>query len=369
MLLCQLAAALMHAGRFADAEQEVEYATRLCQEKLPATSPVAAACLHLKALAALNHARRFAKAEEIARQSRELWKKADGDNAARRAATANNLGVLCLLRGDYAGAEELLNGVRNTWSDSLGEADARRRRLEQPGDAPRRARTRGPGPAGGRDGHQDFPGGAAERSTAAGLAPGIELGGGRRGRAGAGSKCRCPRRCGEGTAVRRKSAGRRASLRGRDPGQPHGRQHRPGPLRRGLRPRLPRHPFHRETLGTGPLGIGAAGSGAAGTGTPLLGDEPKRAGQAGHGPRRLPRGRKTLPERDGNPPSDRRSEERLVGRSAVHAGTPGNRPRHPLQRPAPFRGGAKRFGKPRAATIPRRSASWATWPRWTTPRR
>ena len=43
--------------------------------------------------------------------------------------------------------------------------------------------------------------------------------------------------------------------------------------------------------GTGPLAIRAAGAGP-----PLLGHEPKRAGQAGHGPRQLPRGRQILPE-------------------------------------------------------------------------
>ena len=203
--------------------------------------------------------RRFAKAEETARESRELWKKADGDNAARRAATAQQPGrplpAPRRLRGRRGAARR---GAQHVVGFLGRGRCARRRRLEQPGDAPRRARTRGPGPAGARDGHEDFPGGAAERSTAAGLAAGIEPGRGRRGRAGAGSKCRCPGRCGEGPAVRRKSPRRRASLRGRHPRQPHGRQHRPGPLRRGLRPRLPRHPSSSRNSGDRTTGHRAA---------------------------------------------------------------------------------------------------------------
>ena len=113
MLRCQLAVALMQAGQFTVAERLVEEATTITERLLPASSPVAAACLHLQALVWLNRGREFDRAEDDARKSRDIWKKAGGGKSACLAATLNNLAVLLVLRGDYMARRTLRRGPQH----------------------------------------------------------------------------------------------------------------------------------------------------------------------------------------------------------------------------------------------------------------
>ena len=159
---------------------------------------------------------------------------------------------------------------------------------------------------------------------------------------------------------------RRPSLPGGHPRQLNGRQHQPGSLRRGLRPRPPASTLIKQLWGP----------------ASLLGDEPDEFAAS-----RSDRARRRW-SRVGPRPQDHFTAADKLCRDALAIVENAFGPKHlwaaeihytlerlniaanPLQRQTPFRGGARRLENrlgSRRVSAP--SASWETSPRWTAIRR
>jgi tetratricopeptide (TPR) repeat protein len=120
--LCQLAVALIQAGRYSEAQQAADDALDKCPNKSADNDPTLAGCKHVAGLLALLRGKPLAEAHTITREGGEIWQHAPGDCEPFVAASCNNRGVVHLFQGNYNGAVEMLRQADDDWG-KLGAGD------------------------------------------------------------------------------------------------------------------------------------------------------------------------------------------------------------------------------------------------------
>ncbi|MCX7428079.1 MAG: tetratricopeptide repeat protein [Planctomycetia bacterium] len=114
-LLCQTAAAWIHAGSPAKAQALLAQALRLARDGGEGAKLDLAVCLHLQAALYQLTGVRLDRAEEYNKQAQKLFAEQLGEGDPREAASLNNQSVLFALRGSFPGARSLNNWATDIW--------------------------------------------------------------------------------------------------------------------------------------------------------------------------------------------------------------------------------------------------------------
>jgi len=123
MARCQLAAAALYAGQYDRAADLIEQGFRACallSEDDPDGRVALAAYLHLQATREALLGRKSDQAEAQCVRAREILQEEEGEGHPVLSASLNNQAVLYMRRGNFAGAENLVDRTRDIWHATLG---------------------------------------------------------------------------------------------------------------------------------------------------------------------------------------------------------------------------------------------------------
>jgi hypothetical protein len=118
-IVCQAAAARLHAGQAQEAGALAAEALKIAREKLPADGLALAAALHLQAAVDTIRAEHLDDAEQYNTEAQGIWGQNLGGSCSAVAASQNNQAVLFALRALYSGADSSQIDAQGSWSRSL----------------------------------------------------------------------------------------------------------------------------------------------------------------------------------------------------------------------------------------------------------
>lgn len=120
LLLCQMAVARMHDGKFDQAEPLVFRALEVCRKSPTEEDPALAVCLHVQAALHVGLGKDYDQAVLMCLQTRKILEETLDREHPFEAASLNNQATLYLLQAKYEGGHELYRRAGDLWARTVG---------------------------------------------------------------------------------------------------------------------------------------------------------------------------------------------------------------------------------------------------------